>query len=484
MKRAMTQTSATAVTDADPILNELNGLLGARGVTTDADAMEPWLTDWRGRYHGKARALVQPDNAEQLSALVRLCVKEGIPLVPQGGNSGMVGGATPDESGDAILLSLRRMNDLRVDAERGTAECGAGVILQTLHEAAEDQALRFPLSLGGKGSATVGGLISTNAGGTQVLRHGTMRSLVEGLEVVLADGAILNLTSALKKDNRGFDLKQLWIGSEGTLGIVTRAVLRLVPAIAERRVVWAGVETIHDARTLLLHCQQALPQALEGFEVIPRVCLDHVLDYMPNAQAPLQGSHGWNALIEFVADRESASALGEAVENAMGAALEQGLIEDAVIAASEAQANAFWELRENVPSAERQRGPAKQHDISVPVAVMPELLERAEREIPALFPGVEVVGFGHLGDGNIHLHAVAPQGSEIQAWEKETGDAVSAHIYRMVTQEGGSISAEHGIGQDKLATLRETRDPAALDVMRRVKRALDPDGLLNPGKLV
>jgi len=474
--------SEMAITD--PFLNEAASLLGPRGIVTDADAIKPWLTDWRGRYRGKARALAQPETAEQLSALVKLCARENVPLVPQGGNSGMVGGATPDGSGQAILLSLRRMQSLRIDQGASIAECGAGVVLQTLHEAAESQGLRFPLSLGGKGSATVGGLISTNAGGTQVLRHGTMRALVEGLEVVLADGSILDLTSALKKDNRGFDLKQLWIGSEGTLGIVTRAVLRLIPAIAERRVVWAGVETIHQARSLLLHCQQALAEELEGFEVIPRECLDHVLDYMPDAHPPLADRHGWNVLMEFDAGPDRADALGEAVENAMADALERGLIADAVIAANEKQAEAFWELRENVAPAERQRGPAKQHDISVPVALMPELMERAGRDIPALFPGIQVVGFGHLGDGNIHLHTVAPQGIDAEDWEQGQGKEVSRHVYRMVTDIGGSISAEHGIGQDKFETLRETRDPAALKVMRAVKQALDPGGLLNPGKLV
>ena len=472
------------ITRPDPVVSGAQDILGTRGLLVDPEMIEPWLTDWRGRYHGKARALAQPETAAELSALVKLCARMNVPLVPQGGNSGMVGGATPDESGQAILLSLRRMNALRIDAATSTADCGAGVILQTLHEAAAAQDLRFPLSLGGKGSATVGGLISTNAGGTQVLRHGTMRALVEGLEVVLADGSILDLTSALKKDNRGFDLKQLWIGSEGTLGIVTRAVVRLIPAIAERRVAWAGVDTIHDARRLLLHCQQTLPQALEGFEVIPRDCLDHVLVYMPDAQPPLAQRHGWNVLMEFDADRDAAASLGEAVENVLAKALESGLIDDAVIAANETQAEAFWELRENVASAERQRGPARQHDISVPVELMPDLLDQAEREIPEQFPGVEVVGFGHLGDGNIHLHTIAPQGVDVDEWERGDGARISELVYRMVTDHGGSISAEHGIGQDKLKTLQETRDPVAMDVMRAVKQALDPHGLLNPGKLV
>lgn len=479
----MEKITETARASTDPVIAELASLLGPRGLSLDPDAMEPWLTDWRGRYHGKARAMAQPETTQQLSDLVRLCAREHIPLVPQGGNSGMVGGATPDSSGKAILLSLRRLNGLRIDAINGLAECGAGVILQTLHEAAKAQKLRFPLSLGGKGSATVGGLISTNAGGTQVLRHGTMRALVEGIEVVLANGDILDLTSALKKDNRGFDLKQLWIGSEGTLGIVTRAVLRLVPDIAERRVVWAGVDTIHSARRLLLHCQQAMPDALEGFEVIPRSCLDHVLAYIPNGQAPLADPHDWNVLMEFDADQTRSESIGDDVERTLAAALESGLVADAVIAANEAQANAFWELRENIASAERQRGPARQHDISVPVSRMPELLEQAEREIPELFPGVDVIGFGHLGDGNIHLHTVAPPSADASTWEKETGAAVSAHVYRMVTACGGSISAEHGIGQDKRAILRETHDPVALSVMRAIKGALDPGGLLNPGKL-
>lgn len=473
-----------AATSGDAFLDAARAILGERGLVTDPADIEPWLTDWRGRYHGSARALAQPADAAQLAALVRLCAESGVPLVAQGGNSGMVGGAVPDESGTALLLSTRRMNDITVDADAMTATCGAGAILQVLHEAAEAQGLRFPLSLGGKGSATLGGLVSTNAGGTQVLRHGMMRSLVAGLEVVLADGQVLDLTSNLIKDNRGFDLKQVFIGSEGTLGIVTRVVVRLSPGIAERRVVIAGLDSAHRARELLVFCQRAMPAALEGFEIMPRQSLDAVLEIMPDARDPLGESHAWYALLEFDADRQGAASLGEEVENLLGAAFEEGLCDDAVIASSETQAEAFWQLRENIAPAERARGPAMQHDISVPVERMPDFIDAVEEGVLGRWPGHEVVAFGHLGDGNVHLHVIAPAGSDRATWERESGKPISRYVYALVTEWGGSISAEHGIGQDKLQTLRDTHNPAALAVMAAVKRALDPAGLLNPGKLV
>lgn len=482
----MTTTSDTidAATRGDAFLDAARAILGARGLITQDEDIEPWLTDWRGRYHGKARALAQPADAGELAAIVCLCAENGVPIVAQGGNSGMVGGAVPDATGTALLLSTRRMNDIVVDAEAMTATCGAGAILQVLHEAAEARDLRFPLSLGGKGSATLGGLVSTNAGGTQVLRHGMMRSLVAGLEVVLADGQVLDLTSNLVKDNRGFDLKQIFIGSEGTLGIVTRVVVRLSPAIAERRVVIAGIQSAHRARELLVFCQRAMPAALEGFEIMPRQSLEAVLDHMPDARDPLGESHPWYALMEFDADRQGASKLGDEVEDLLAQAFEEGLCDDAVIAASETQAEAFWQLRENIAPAERARGPAMQHDISVPVERMPDFIDAVEAAVAARWPGHEIVAFGHLGDGNVHLHVIAPAGTGRVEWERTTGKPISAFVYALVTEWGGSISAEHGIGQDKLQTLRDTHDPAALAVMAAVKRALDPAGLLNPGKLV
>lgn len=465
---------------ADPFLTEALALLGPRGLTTVAELMEPWLTDWRGRYTGSARALASPADAQELAALVRLCARHGVPIVPQGGNSGMSGGATPDRSGAALLVSLRRMNAIRtIDPQARTALCEAGVILQSLHEAAEGHGLRFPLTLGGKGSATVGGLISTNAGGTQVLRHGSMRAQVLGIEAVLADGTIYSALTPLKKDNRGWDLKQLFIGSEGTLGIVTAATLRLVPAAPARMVVWAGLASIQQARALLLHCESHAGALLEGFEVLPQSCLDAVLGYLPDARAPLADRHPWHALIELVGDDPAPA--GEAM---LAAALEGGLLQDAVIAGSEAQAEAFWTLRESISPAERAKGPAMQHDIAVPVERMADFLEAAVPAMESRWPGTRAFGFGHLGDGNVHFHVQAPAGVDRAEWEAGEGKAISRAVDDLVTAWDGTISAEHGIGQLKVDELERLGDPVALALLHRVKHALDPEGLLNPGKLL
>jgi len=471
--------------DTEDFLSEAAACLGPRGLTRDAGLIEPWLTDWRGRFTGRACAMASPASTGEVAALVRLCARHGVPIVPQGGNSSMSGGATPDESGSALLLSLRRMNAIReIDTESRKVTCEAGVVLQTLHEAVEARDLRFPLTLGGKGSATVGGLISTNAGGSQVLRHGSMRALVLGLEAVLADGSVFSALTPLKKDNRGFDLKQLLIGSEGTLGIVTAATLQLVPAIAERVVIWAGVPSLKAARSLLLHCEDMAGEALEGFEVMPRTCLETVLEHLPDARSPLAGDHDWHVLIEVVADKAQVAGLRDRCESMMAAAFERELLEDAVIAANETQAEAFWLLRESVAPAERARGPAVQHDISVPVERMPEFVEAAVPIIEADWPGTVAVAFGHLGDGNVHFHVISPPGTDGPAWQETTGKRISAQVHDLVTRWGGSISAEHGIGQLKRDELARLGDPVALAMMRRVKQALDPQELLNPGKLV
>ncbi len=469
----------------DTFLAKLTALLGPRGLTLDPDLIEPWLTDWRERYHGKALAMASPANTQELAALVKLCANHGVPIVPQGGNSGMSGGATPDGSGTSLLLSLRRMNTIRaLDVQGRQITCDAGVILENLHHAAAAEGLRFPLTLGGKGSATIGGLISTNAGGTQVLRHGSMRALVLGIEAVLADGSIFNALTPLKKDNRGFDLKQLLIGSEGTLGIITGATLKLVPALADRVVVWAGAPSLQIARALLLDCEAALGDALEGFEVLPQSSLDAVLNYLPDARAPLGERHNWHILIEVAADQASADSLRDRVEAAISAAFEAELIADAVLSANEAQAEAFWILRDSIAPAERAKGPALQHDISVPVEKMPDFVDHAIAAIERAFPDHQAIAFGHLGDGNVHFHVIAPSGTERDAWEAGDGKAISRAVHDMVTAWGGSISAEHGIGQSKRAELERLSDPVALMLMRSVKKALDPDGILNPGKLV
>lgn len=473
------------MTDQEQFLAAASLLLGERGLTCDPELLQPWLTDWRGRFSGQAMALASPATTAEVSALMKLCAKFAVPVVPQGGNSGMSGGATPDESGHAILLSLRRMNAIRrLDPAAREITCEAGVILQTLHEAAAVENLRFPLTLGGKGSATIGGLISTNAGGTQVLRHGSMRAQVLGIEAVLADGSVFDALVPLKKDNRGFDLKQLLIGSEGTLGIVTAATLRLLPALADRAVLWAGLESVTAARSLLLHSEKIAGDALEGFEIMPRHSLDAVLAHVPGSRSPLQGAHEWNVLIELAADAAGADALPNLAQTLLETAFEGGLVEDATIAANDAQAEQFWLLRDEIAPAERALGPAVQHDISVPVARMAEFVAAAVPDVESRFPSTRAVAFGHLGDGNVHFHVLAPAGAVRGEWEATDGKAISAFVHDLVTQWGGSISAEHGIGQLKRDELGRLGDPVQLAMMRAVKHALDPGDLLNPGKLV
>lgn len=466
-------------------VDEAAALLGPRGWSRDAAMMEPWLTDWRGRYTGLALGMASPASTGEVAALVELCNRHRVPIVPQGGNSGMCGGATPDRQGNAILLSLRRMNAIRrIDKASTLAVCEAGVILQTLHEAAAAADMRFPLTLGGKGSATIGGLVSTNAGGTQVLRHGTMRAQVLGLEAVLPDGSVIDTLVPLKKDNRGFDLKQLFIGSEGTLGVVTAATLRLLPAAGGRCVLWCGLASIQHARRLLAHASAAAGDVLEGFEVMPRHSLEAVLAYLPNARDPLAQPHPWYALIELVGGAESGAELSGRAETMLAGALQEGLLQDATIAASEARAEELWQLRDSISPAERALGPAMQHDISVPVARMADFVEMAAPEMERRFPGTKAVAFGHLGDGNVHFHILAPAGAVPGEWEEAEGKRISAAVHDMVAAWDGSISAEHGIGQMKRDELARLGDPATLALMRSIKAALDPLAIMNPGKLV
>ena len=476
---------ARSMSRNDDFCTAARATLGERGFTTDPELVDPWLTDWRGRYTGRAIGMASPASTAEVSALVKLAREHGVPIVPQGGNSGMSGGATPDPSGDAVVLSLRRMNRIiRLDPDAREVVCEAGVILQTLHEAVAPHGLRFPLTLGGKGSATIGGLIATNAGGTQVLRHGSMRAQVMGLEAVLADGSVFDALVPLKKDNRGFDLKQLLIGSEGTLGIVTAATLRLLPALADRVVMWAGVADIRDARRLLIHAEKMAGDALEGFEVMPRHSLGAVLTHNPRARAPLAEAYEWNVLIELVADSASAATLADRAQALIESAFEAGLVEDATIAMNEAQAEEFWALRDEIAPAERAIGPAMQHDISVPVAAMADFVAETLPQVEARFPGCTAVAFGHLGDGNVHYHVLAPKGATRGEWEATQGREISHFVHDLVTEWGGSISAEHGIGQMKVGELARLADPVHLAILCSVKQALDPEGLLNPGKLV
>jgi FAD/FMN-containing dehydrogenase len=466
------------------LLGHFERHLGPRGFTRDPEALAPWLTDWRGRYRGRAAALLSPATTAEVRAIVARCAAEEVALVPQGGNSSMVGGATPDSGGGALLLSLRRMDAIRgLSGEENVAVAEAGVILADLHDAAASAGRRFPLSLGAKGSATVGGLVSTNAGGTQVLRFGPMRSLVLGLEAVLPDGSLFDGLSALRKDNRGYDLKQLLIGAEGTLGVVTAASLRLVPLPGSTAVAWAGVDSPRTALALLRRLESALGEAVESFELVPDEALRLVLAHVDGTRAPLAGAAPWNVLIEATAApgaRDSKAAL----EEALGSALEAGMVGDAAVASSEAQAAALWRLRDSISEAERRQGPAAKHDVSVPVSAMPDFIESARGAVTARFPGSRVVAFGHLGDGNVHFNVQAPAGEDGAAWLEARGDEVSAFVHDLVTAMGGSISAEHGIGQMKPLELARTLPPARLAALRALKHTLDPAGIMNPGKLL
>jgi len=460
------------------LLDRLARELGPRGFTADPDAMAPWLVDWRGRMRGRAAALVSPANREEVAFVVAAAARAGAPVVPQGGNTSMVAGAIADDP-RALILSLRRMNAvLHVSPEDNMLVAEAGAILSDVHAAAEAAGRRFPLSLAAKGSATVGGLVSTNAGGTQVLRFGPMRALVLGIEAVLPDGGLFEGLSALRKDNRGYDLRQLLAGAEGTLGVITAAALRLVPAAGSRSVAWVGLPTAGDALTLLRRLEARTGEAVESFEIIPADALDLVLRHIPGTRAPLAGRHGWHVLIEAVAPEGAPPVpLDEAI-------LETGLAEDAVLAASEAQADALWRLRESISEAERIDGMAAKHDIAVPVSLMPRFMGTARAAVEARFPGTRVIAFGHLGDGNVHFNVRAPLGVDDRAWFAEQGATVSAFVHDLVTAEGGTLSAEHGIGRLKRAEFARLADLARLAAMIAIKNALDPRHIMNPDVLV
>lgn len=464
------------------LVDTVRSRFGAKTVTTEADAIAPWLDDWRGRYHGASPALLSPASRDDVAAIVGLAHEAGVPLVPQGGNTSMVGGATPPDDGSALILSLRRMDRIRsLSAEDNLAVVEAGVILANLHAAALEAGRRFPLTLGARGSATIGGLVSTNAGGTQVLRFGTMRSLVAGVEAVLPDGSVHDGLAALKKDNRGYDLNQLLIGAEGTLAIITAASLRLVPAIASRAVAWVGLDSPQAALDLLRRIDRP---AIESFEIVSGDSLAQVLRHIPGTRDPLAGKHRWHVLIEAVSSDPHAAPPAAMLEAALGEALAAGLVADAVVAASEAQAEAFWRIRDSLSEAERASGPAVQHDISVPVADMPRFMTEGAAAAEARFPGSHATAFGHLGDGNVHFHVRAPAGMDRDRFYADMAPEITRFVHDMVVAAGGSISAEHGIGQMKRAELERLGPPSRIAALSAIKAALDPRGILNPGKLV
>lgn len=464
------------------LIAEAKTKLGARAVVTDPREIEPWVSDWRGRVHGATPAMLAPASTKEVAEIVRLAAQYRLPLVPQGGNTGMAAGATPPGDGSAILLSMRRMSRIRsISPASALAVAEAGVVLQTLHQTAHEMGMRFPLTLGARGSCTIGGLASTNAGGTQVLKFGTMRSLVAGVEAVLPDGSVHDGLSALKKDNRGYSIDQLLVGAEGTLGVITAVALKLAPAVAARAVAWVGVGTPEQALELLRFLE-ARTRSVEGFELVPQDSLDLVLKHIPDTRPPLSDKHAWHLLVE-AATADPEHGIAAELERLLGQALDQGIIADAAIAANEAQAEALWKIRDSISEAERAEGPTLAHDISVPVDDMPRFLNEASAAVEAKFPGTMASGFGHLGDGNIHFHVRA--GSRAAAdWYEREGAEITRFVDDLVTAAGGSISAEHGIGQLKRDELARLAPPARLHALRAIKQALDPLGIMNPGKLV
>jgi FAD/FMN-containing dehydrogenase len=460
----------------------LDAAVGSAQVLTAPSDIAPYLTDWRGRYRGRAWAVVRPGSTDEVASVVRTCAQHRVPIVAQGGNTGQCGGATPDDSGTAIVLSLARLNRIRaIDPPNATLTAEAGVPLALVQQAARDAGFRFPLSLAAEGSCTIGGNVSTNAGGTAVLRFGNMRELVLGIEAVLADGRVWNGLRGLRKDNTGYDLKQLFIGAEGTLGIVTAAVLKLFPAPTTRVTALAAVADVAAAVRLLAVLRQALGDHLTGFELMSAHSLALSRKHAPALPDPLPG-HAWYVLVD-ADDSADASPLAAQFERALGAALEDGAALDATIAQSGEQAAGLWSLRENIAEAQRREGPNIKHDISLPVSAIPRFVDEAAAALTAAFPGLAFVTFGHLGDGNLHYNLAAPPGHDAAAF---MGHASTANriVHDLVAAHGGSISAEHGIGQQKRDDLGRYKSGVELDLMRTIRAALDPAGILNPGKVL
>ncbi|MDE2259172.1 MAG: FAD-binding oxidoreductase [Betaproteobacteria bacterium] len=464
-------------------IEHLLGIVGPAGLITEPGALTSYNKDWRGRYHGDAEVVVKPANTPEVAAVVRACHEARVPIVPQGGNTSLCGASVPRPGQGEIILNLSRMNRiLAADWDNDTLTCEAGTILATVQSAARQGGRLFPLSIASEGSAEIGGIISTNAGGTAVLRYGSMRNLVMGLEVVLPDSRIWNGMRSLRKDNSGYDLKQWFIGAEGTLGIITAAVLRLFPLPRVRATAWVAVKTPRAAVNLLGHLKTRGGDRLTGFELVSRPSLQMVLDRISGSHDPLQQPSPWYVLIEMD-DMDPDSELHTVLEDSLNEALRSEIITDAALAQSEIQADALWVLRENISEAQRLEGVSIKHDISVPVSRIPDLIEEATEQLEAQFPGIRLLCFGHVGDGNLHYNLSKPNRLENSEFIQQTL-TVNRIVHDTVDRLGGSISAEHGIGQLKIDELTHYKNPVELDLMRSIKQTLDPFNLMNPGKVL
>ena len=465
------------------LIDTLRHLVGAPHVLAEGD-LSAYEMDWRKRIQGKALCVVRPGSTEQVAAVVKACAAAGASIVPQGGNTGLVVGSIPDDSGRQVLLSLQRMNAVRaVDGENLTITVESGCVLQNLQQAAEQAGYLFPLSLGSEGSCTIGGNLSTNAGGTQVVRYGNTRELCLGLEVVTAQGDIMQGLTGLRKDNTGYDLRDLFIGSEGTLGIITAATMKLFPLPAASLTAWAAVPSMRDAVTLLGLAHQHLGAGLTGFEVMGQFALSLVDKHYPQLRVPLFKETPWCVLLEN-ADSESEEHARTRFEALMETAFEQGCVTDAVVAESLTQARNLWHIRESITLAQAEEGLNIKHDISLPVSAIPAFVEATDAELMREIPGVRLVDFGHLGDGNLHYNVQAPEGGDTRVFLETQEERVNHIVYQNVRRFHGSISAEHGVGSMKVDSLPSYKDPTALALMATLKRALDPHNTLNPGRVV
>ncbi|MES2298555.1 MAG: FAD-binding oxidoreductase [Pseudomonadota bacterium] len=464
-------------------LAHCRALLGHDYVLTSAPEMAPFLTDWRDRFTGAALAVLRPANTEQVAAVVQACERWRVPIVPQGGRTGLVLGSVPDASGDAIVLSLARMNRVRaLDTLNRTITVDAGCILQQVQEAACAQGCLFPLSLAAEGSCTIGGNLSTNAGGTAVLRYGNMRELCLGLEVVTPHGQVWSGLRGLRKDNTGYDLRDLFIGAEGTLGIITGAVLKLFPQPKAAITALVGLPTPRHALELLMQMQQYCGASLTGFELMSAFCLRLVAAHFPDLPEPFTDPHAQYVLLELSSSESEAHAI-DLLERAIGAALAAGTADDAVVATSLAQSQGLWKVREHIPLAQARAGKNIKHDVSLPVSRVVEFIEATDARLVRAFPGCQLVCFGHLGDGNLHYNVAPPEGSSHEAFLGNQ-EAISRIVYDSVDAYGGSISAEHGIGALKRDELKRYKSEVELGMMRAIKAALDPNGIMNPGKVL
>jgi FAD/FMN-containing dehydrogenase len=465
------------------LIEELRAIVGAAHVLTEGD-LTAWEQDWRKRMRGKALAVVRPVSADEVARVVRACAAAGASIVPQGGNTGMVVGSTPDASGTQVVLSLTRMNAIRgIDAENLTMTVEAGCVLQAVQDAALAKGLLFPLSLAAEGSCTIGGNLSTNAGGTQVVRYGNARELCLGLEVVNAQGEIWDGLTGLRKDNTGYDLRDLFIGAEGTLGIITAATLKLYPLPAASLTAWAAVPSVQHAVRLLGMAHRELGATLTGFEMMGQFALSLVAKHFPQMRVPFHDASPYCVLLE-TSDQESELHARGQFERLLETAMEQGCVTDAVVAESLAQAHQLWHIRESIPLAQAEEGLNIKHDISAPVSRIPRFCEETDAQLRSTIPGVRLVNFGHLGDGNLHYNVQCPEGVDAPGFLKAWEERVNTIVYDAVHRFGGSISAEHGIGSLKVDKLPDYKPQPALAMMRAIKQALDPKNVMNPGRVV